>query len=67
MIVLNKKRIAMISSLVVLSTFVFVFQTASINKTVETVALPVTNKVIVLDAGHRNSRWGGLLINPNRK
>ena len=56
MIVINKKRIAMLSSLVVLSTFVFVFQTAQIDKTIETVALPVTNKVIVLDAGHRYAR-----------
>ena len=26
------------------------------NKTVQTVALPVSNKVIVLDAGHRETR-----------
>lgn len=59
MIILNKKRIAMLSSLVVLSTFVFVFQTASIKETVETVALPVTNKVIVLDARAPENQMNG--------
>lgn len=52
MIVLSKKRILCIFSMVFISLFVFIFQTANLNKTVETVALPVSNKVIVLDAGH---------------
>jgi len=56
MVILDKKRIATLTSLIVVSTFVFVFQTAQNEKTVETVALPVTNKVIVLDAGHRRAR-----------
>lgn len=50
----------MLSSLVVLSTFVFVFQTASIKETVETVALPVTNKVIVLDARAPENQMNGI-------
>lgn len=53
MIVLSKKRLLLISSIIIISLFVFVFQTAKIdNTTVSTVSLPVSNKVIVLDAGH---------------
>lgn len=39
-------------SMICLSTFAFSFRIATEDKTVETVALPVTNKVIVVDAGH---------------
>lgn len=52
MIVLNKKRIIAIISMVFVALFAFVIQRASVNQTIETVALPVTNKVIVIDAGH---------------
>lgn len=55
MVILDKKRLATVASLIMVSTFVFVFQTAQVEQTVETVALPVTNKVIVLDAGHRHT------------
>ena len=36
--------------MVLLGVFAFSFQVANIPKTVETVALPVTNKTIILDA-----------------
>lgn len=55
MIVLSKKRLLLITSMVLVSLFVFVFQTVRVDNnssTVPTVALPVSNKVIVLDAGH---------------
>ena len=52
MIILSRKRILCIFSMIFVSLFVFVFQTANLNKTVETASLPVTNKVIVIDAGH---------------
>ena len=52
MIVLNRKRLIAMLSMVCISIFVFTFQIAEEEKTVETVALPVTNKVIVIDAGH---------------
>ena len=52
MIVLNKKRIMIVIGTVIIAMFAFIFQTASSNKTVQTVALPVSNKVIVIDAGH---------------
>lgn len=51
MIVLSKKRIWLITSMVVVAIFMFVIQSAHIDKkTVPTVSLPVSNKVIVLDA-----------------
>lgn len=56
MIVLSKKRITLILGIVVVALFVFTFQIADTNRTVETVALPVANKVIVVDAGHRKAR-----------
>ena len=57
MIVISKKQILLISSLLLACIFVFTFQTAKFNNdTSPTVSLPVSNKVIVLDAGHRNSR-----------
>jgi len=53
MIILNRKRLIAMLSMVCISIFVFTFQIAEEEeKTVETVALPVTNKVIVIDAGH---------------
>lgn len=52
MIILSKKRFGIISTILLISLFVFVFQVASSKQTVQTVSLPVSNKVIVLDAGH---------------
>ena len=48
--VLNKKRILTITICLVLSFF-FAGMKEN-NKTVETVALPVEDKVIIIDAGH---------------
>lgn len=56
MVVLSKKRITLILGIVVVALFVFTFQIADTNRTVETVALPVSDKVIVVDAGHRKAR-----------
>lgn len=39
-------------SMVCIAVFVFSFQIANTNNTIPTVSLPVSNKVIVLDAGH---------------
>ena len=50
MIILDKKRLALISSMLLVAVFAFTFQRASLNNTVQTVTLPVSNKVIVLDA-----------------
>ena len=48
--VLNKKRILTITICLVL-TFAMVGMTRK-NETIETVALPVEDKVIIIDAGH---------------
>lgn len=52
MIVLNKRRILIMMSIVLFATCAFTIQTAKVQKTVQTVALPVSDKVIVIDAGH---------------
>ena len=52
MIVLTKKRIIAMLGMVCIAMFVFSFQIAQKEETVQTVALPVSNKVIILDAGH---------------
>ena len=53
MIILSKKRIIKLMSLITICLMVCVMQTAKTDKkTVQTVTLPVTNKVIVIDAGH---------------
>ena len=53
MLILNRKRIILMLSMVMVSVLAFTFYKADLNtKTVETVSLPVTNKVIVIDAGH---------------
>ncbi len=57
MIVIRKKRLIIIGSLLCLSLTVFSLKSAFPNmQTVETVTLPVSNKVIVLDARPWNSR-----------
>lgn len=52
MILLEKKRIIFILSMVFISVFTYFFGIGINNKTIETVSLPVTNKVVILDAGH---------------
>lgn len=57
MIVLHKKRLILIGSLLCLSLTAISLKSAFTKpQTIATVNLPVTNKVIVLDAGHRGSR-----------
>ena len=52
MIILSKKRIGTITAILLVALFAFTLQTANLNNTVQTVSLPVSNKVIVVDAGH---------------
>ena len=56
MILLPKKRILFIILVVFVSVFTYFLGTEDINKTIQTVSLPVTNKVVVLDAGHGRRR-----------
>lgn len=51
MIVLKKKRMILMLMLACIPLFAFSFQIAD-NNSIETVSLPVTNKVVVIDAGH---------------
>ena len=57
MLILNKKRIYLILTCLILSTMVFQFKTSKNIKTLETVALPVNKKIIILDAGHGRGGW----------
>ncbi len=57
MIVLKKKRLLLVSLFCCLSVFTFLLssnvkESNKEEKSIETVSLPITNKVIVLDAGH---------------
>jgi N-acetylmuramoyl-L-alanine amidase len=56
MVLISKKRIELVFSLVIASTLIFTISNRSEEventNTVQTVSLPVTNKVIVVDAGH---------------
>lgn len=54
MIVLNKKRILLIVFTVMIAVLITPLQYKDIS--IDTVALLVSNKVIVLDAGHRRAR-----------
>ena len=56
MIVLNRKKLLLITSCVFVGIFTFLITTTDLQETVETVSLPVSGKVIVVDAGHRCSR-----------
>lgn len=52
MIILNRKRLIAMLSMICVAVFVFNFQIAKKEETISTVALPVSNKVVVIDAGH---------------
>lgn len=53
MIIISKKRILAICGMVIMAIFAFVLQTSNINKnTLQTTMLPISNKVIVLNAKH---------------
>lgn len=54
MIILNKKRVLFIVLAVMLAFCIPILPNSEM-ESIETVALPVSNKVIVLDAGHRKS------------
>lgn len=80
MIVINRKRIQIIVSCVLIAMFAFSFQMAANQKelekdrnlqqqkssTVLTTATPASGKTIVIDARSWSSRETELLINPNQ-
>lgn len=63
MILLEKKRILFILGMVFISVFVYFFNFGFNNKTIQTVSLPVSNKVVVLDAGHGGEDAGASSLN----
>ena len=56
MLILKKKRIILMVFMIFISLYAFSFKIANENvlreETRETVSTPVTNKVIIVDAGH---------------
>lgn len=53
MIILSKKRIVNLLTILAVCLTVCIIQSTTIDdRTEQTVTLPVTNKVIVIDAGH---------------
>ncbi|MDO5555549.1 MAG: hypothetical protein Q4G09_02525 [Clostridia bacterium] len=59
MIILNKKKILTILGIAIIFVFIYTITGFNLNnssknntKTIATVALPVDNKVIIIDAGH---------------
>lgn len=59
MLILSKKRILIMTCLVFVSLYAFSFKIANNvigiqekEKTVQTVSTPVSNKVVIVDAGH---------------
>lgn len=56
MIIINKKRLLIVISAILVSVGVFSINTMREEDTVETVSLPVSQKVIVIDARTWGSR-----------
>ena len=63
MFFLSKKRIVLLASLLISVVSIGIFQMNLKEESIETVALPVSNKVIVLDAGHGNPDGGAVSTN----
>lgn len=63
MFFLSKKRIVLLASLLIAVVSIEIFQLNLKEESIETVALPVSNKVIVLDAGHGNPDGGAVSTN----
>ena len=66
MFVINKKRIIFLTLAIFLPIGMFVLQTAgniNTNKTVETMATPVSSKTIIIDAGHGGEDGGAVSNN----
>lgn len=56
MVILSKKRMTLIISCVFISIFTYFLGMNANEKTIQTVGLPVSGKVVVLDAGHGRRR-----------
>jgi len=67
MIVLRKKKIVLMVCLILVSVLGFYLQEPINKETMPTVSLPVSNKVIVVDAGHGVPDEGDSLLKLNSK
>lgn len=56
MIILRKNRLLFIVCVICISIFAYSMIPMYKQESIPTVSLPVSNKVIVLDAGHRSTR-----------
>lgn len=56
MLILSKKRVYIILVCLILATLTFGIKSLNKPEVEETVALPVNNKIIILDAGHGRRR-----------
>ena len=52
MLILSKRRITLILCMVLISIYSFSFKVGSEIETIKTVAIPVSSKVVIVDAGH---------------
>ncbi len=59
----SKKRIVLLASLLIAVVVIGIFRISLERETIETVALPVSNKVIIIDAGHGNPDGGAVSTN----
>ena len=67
MFILGKKRLITMMCIIFVSLYAFSFKIANEDiilnkKTVETVSTPVTNKIIIVDAGHGSPDEGVSLL-----
>ena len=63
MIVLNRKRISLILIIIIVGVFTFEYQIAKLeSENVPVVSTPVSDKVIVIDAGHGTPDEGVSLL-----
>ena len=67
MLILKRKRIIVMMCMIFISLYAFSFKIANEDimlnkKTIETVSTPVTNKIIIVDAGHGTPDEGVSLL-----
>ena len=75
MLILSKKRITVMLCIIFISLYAFTYrvinnnftqiQNVQLEKTVETVSTPVSNKVVIVDAGHGTPDEGDCLLKLN--
>lgn len=56
MIILNKKKILSIWICIIIIVVIFIARIENKKESIITVALPINNKTIILDAGHRSEK-----------